>query len=659
MTRERAMEYLKQQSPEAFLLKAKKRGFVCPVCGNGTGADGDGIVRNPRDGRYHCFKCGEVGGDIFDLIGAAFGLSDFSSQFDKAAELYGVAVERSGGAALNAEGQNVSVPSTVQAREGDGEASAADHSEYFEKCRKNVHMTDFFSKRGISDDIVSRFGLGFDPEFSRGTGGAAWQAAVFPLSEGSFEVRNTAVSPDSSENSRDKYRKFGRAEIFGLSPEVLASDSPLFVCEGIMDALSVIQCGFSAVALGSAANYRLFERAADRYGISCPVVLLLDSDEAGENASKKLSEALMKQSAEVCDGREILGEYHDPNAMLIADPDRLMNALDKFVKRLAPVSEDIKAASENEFAAVNAACCMADFRKYIDRFGDIPVTGTGFNALDDALGGGLYAGLYVFGAVSSLGKTTLLLQIADSIAASGRDVLFFSLEQSRFELMAKSVSRESFLFCRENRLGSSDACSTVDVSDGMRHKGFGERKQFALKGGFDRYGRYADRLFIYEGKGDFTAGCLTDSLRRYMGFRKNAHMSPVIIVDYLQILSPESGRLSDKQAVDRNVTALKQLSRDYDIPLLAVSSLNRSSYLRDVSMEAFKESGAIEYGADVLMGLQFRGAGDNGFDINAARAASPRQIELCILKNRNGAVPASPLPLRYYPAYNFFESAVR
>lgn len=48
LTRENAMKYIKAQSPEAFLLKAKKRGFVCPKCGNGTGSDGDGIVKNPR-----------------------------------------------------------------------------------------------------------------------------------------------------------------------------------------------------------------------------------------------------------------------------------------------------------------------------------------------------------------------------------------------------------------------------------------------------------------------------------------------------------------------------------------------------------------------------------------------------------------------------------
>ena len=49
---------------------------------------------------------------------------------------------------------------------------------------------------------------------------------------------------------------------------------------------------------------------------------------------------------------------------------------------------------------------------------------------------------------------------------------------------------------------------------------------------------------------------------------------------------------------------LKRLSRDYKLPLIGISSFNRDSYTEAVSMKSFKESGAIEYSSDVLMGLQ-------------------------------------------------------
>ena len=53
----------------------------------------------------------------------------------------------------------------------------------------------------------------------------------------------------------------------------------------------------------------------------------------------------------------------------------------------------------------------------------------------------LYPGLYVVGAISSLGKTTFVHQMADQVAESGNPVLFFSLEQSTLELASKSLSR--------------------------------------------------------------------------------------------------------------------------------------------------------------------------------------------------------------------------
>lgn len=64
-----------------------------------------------------------------------------------------------------------------------------------------------------------------------------------------------------------------------------------------------------------------------------------------------------------------------------------------------------------------------------------------FSELDTELNGGLKSGLYIFGAVSRLGKTTLIQQIADNIASQGHKVIIFSLEQSRFELVCKSLSR--------------------------------------------------------------------------------------------------------------------------------------------------------------------------------------------------------------------------
>jgi len=127
----------------------------------------------------------------------------------------------------------------------------------------------------------------------------------------------------------------------------------------------------------------------------------------------------------------------------------------------------------------------------------------------------------------------------------------------------------------------------------------------------------------------------------------------VVIIDYVQILAPADIRASDKQNTDKAVLELKRISRDYKTPVIGISSLNRASYKEAISMEAFKESGSLEYGSDVLLGLQLKGAGGKNFDANEAKRKNPREIELVILKNRNGST-GDKIELEYYPLFNYF-----
>ena len=105
------------------------------------------------------------------------------------------------------------------------------------------------------------------------------------------------------------------------------------------------------------------------------------------------------------------------------------------------------------------------------------------------------------------------------------------------------------------------------------------------------------------------------------------------------------------------------MSRALDLPIFVISSLNRSNYLTPVDFEAFKESGGIEYTADVVWGLQLDVMNDPIFDkekgvkekrekVRDAKAAIPREIELVCLKNRYGR--SYNVHFRYYPQYDLF-----
>lgn len=101
---------------------------------------------------------------------------------------------------------------------------------------------------------------------------------------------------------------------------------------------------------------------------------------------------------------------------------------------------------------------------------------------------------------------------------------------------------------------------------------------------------------------------------------------------------------------------MKRISRDYKTPVIAISALNRQSYKDKVTMESFKESGAIEYSSDILLGLQLQGIGESSFDLDKAKQKTPREIELTILKNRNGQSNIK-VSFEYFTMFNYFQEA--
>ena len=261
---------------------------------------------------------------------------------------------------------------------------------------------------------------------------------------------------------------------------------------------------------------------------------------------------------------------------------------------------------------------------------------TGYPNLDQE-SGGLYSGLYVLAAISSLGKTTFAHQMADQIAAAGNDVLFFSLEQSRLELVTKSIARH---------MAKKDINSAV-TSLAIRKGYLPARVQDAIREYSEAVG---DRLSIIEGNFNCTASFIGEYIRAYMDRNKAAETGdkPVVIVDYLQVIQPATEkRQTVKETVDATVTELKRISRDLDITIILISSVNRANYLTPIDFESLKESGGIEYTADVVWGLQLQCLNDPLFDkeknikekreaVKRAKAAPVRKIELVCLKNRYG-----------------------
>ena len=255
---------------------------------------------------------------------------------------------------------------------------------------------------------------------------------------------------------------------------------------------------------------------------------------------------------------------------------------------------------------------------------------TGFPEFDK-LAGGLYPGLYTIGAISSLGKTTFCAQLADQIAAGGHDVLFFSMEQTKLELVSKSITRW---------IAKKDLSTTV-TSLAIRRGRFPKGVHAAAR----EYGEsVGDRLSIIEGIFDCSIEYIANYIRDYI---KINDRRPVVFIDYLQILEPTEKGDTTRDTIDAAIKELKRLSHREGIPVIVISSLNRQNYTLPIDFESFKESGTIEYSSDVVLGLQFRCLSDPEFEklktitekrerVKREKAATPRKLELVAIKNRYG-----------------------
>jgi replicative DNA helicase len=210
----------------------------------------------------------------------------------------------------------------------------------------------------------------------------------------------------------------------------------------------------------------------------------------------------------------------------------------------------------------------------------------GFKLLDKHLQGVL-PGIYVIGASPSFGKTTLMLQIADYIASKGRKVLYYSLEMNKFEMFCKSFSRIAY--------------QTFNLDLSVRDIMFYNCDIDKLNNVYNTFGR---NIEIIEGTFSMIYKDLENSIKYHLTTIPEKFGISAVFIDSLQSINVDDYDLTDKMKVDYNITALKHLSNELSMPIFLTSILNRSSYNQDLNITAFKESGSIEYTADVLFGLQ-------------------------------------------------------
>jgi replicative DNA helicase len=317
------------------------------------------------------------------------------------------------------------------------------------------------------------------------------------------------------------------------------------------------------------------------------------------------------------------------------------------------IDEGYKAMNENEVPADPKKRRPDNVTEYIDSFLSEDIKNysvykdrkTGYSNLDDIQS--FYPGLYVLGAISSLGKTTFAHQLGDQLARRGEHVLYFTLEQTRLEMVTKGISR---IMCMED---VDTALSSLDIRRGMKSSG--------LDNAISIYKSLSKNYRVIECNFNITMEDIVKYVTDYIAEYK---VKPVVIIDYLQIIPPTDPHQNTKDAVDGHVRAIKKLQSDHELTVLVISSLNRQNYLTPVDFESFKESGGIEYTADVIWGLQLDVMNDDIFNsekklkekretVRIAKKQRPRKIQLVCLKNRYG-ISNYECGFNYDPVYDLF-----
>lgn len=568
--------------------------YICPLCGSGSGAKKTAaFFLYDDDTKWKCHAC-DKGGDLLDLIGQYEGL-DVKGSLQRAQELYGGFQ-----------------PKPQPQRESKPAEQAQDFNPFFLEANKHLAETDYH--RGISQATLDAFRVGFVAAWRHPKAGAGVPSSprlIVPTSKSSYLARDTRAG------SVGKYikQKVGTQQGF-FNEAALQHDGICFVVEGEFDAMSIVDCGGQAVALGSTGRANLFADFVKTHKPKARIVLALDNDTAGRDCEARLVNEFGRAGVPFSVFHFTGGK--DPNEAMLAD----RAAFTAEIAGAAQIEEYMRNSYAEEYRRANsAASYLDDFRAEIAASVDAPYLKTGFEDLDSILEG-IQAGLYVFGAGTGAGKTCLCLQMVDAMAAAGQSILYFTLEMSKAELIARSISRHTAQISAARGADTRLAKTARQISSGRKWLNFSDVEKDVINEAFSLYGQYADRLFYYEGLGTITTAKIEEAVKQHITATGE---KPLVVVDYVQILASPDPRLSDKQCIDRNIFALKQLSRDYRLPVFLISSFSRANYEKEANLASFKESGSLEYTCDCAIALQGKSKGDYVTD-----------IELTILKNRHG-----------------------
>ena len=384
-----------------------------------------------------------------------------------------------------------------------------------------------------------------------------------------------------------KYRNAGGStHIFNtIAKDHALEKGFLLIAEGELDCISVLESmgdSFPTVAIpGSSLSENIKKFLREIASNDIDILILMDPDDAGRRHAQKIKEIVREvggRAIEVClltpDGKAWRLDVND--ALKTFGKTGLEQMINYVLEQINPVGD--------VWFITRALSSVLEERQ------SRPVYPTGFQELDNVLGGGYTEGLHIIGGITKAGKTSLALKIAIHNALERRPVLYFTYEMSKFELWSRIIST-----------------TVSDVYYSNLKKGLISFDELKKRPNWSVIEKIAEYLKILEGdegmiNPTFKTWTVDEIEIEARRVKAKVGLAPLIVIDYLQRMPvrEELQKKDIRERIDSLVTGLQtQVARGVGCPVIVLSSVSRAGYKTPESPEArlavFKESGGIEY----------------------------------------------------------------
>lgn len=288
-----------------------------------------------KDGIHlHCFACGCTH-DLIDLISLDYGCNT-TKAVEIGCDLYNIPLLE------KKYSERPPARIIIKDQSDKNKAAPVDYTSFY--LEANKHITETKYHRGISLDTLNRFKVGYvenwkhpnAPDFVKGS-----PRLIIPISKYCYIARYTGTDKYIvNGNDYTKQKVTGGTDtenLFFNFKSLNKTDKSTFIVEGEIDALSILDCGYNAVSLGSISLINRFTKQLKRAKITpkSPFIILLDDDHRGQEAAQKLADALQSNNLPFYwHKKRAFAPYKDPNEAYCKDKNCFINILNSIEREV-------------------------------------------------------------------------------------------------------------------------------------------------------------------------------------------------------------------------------------------------------------------------------------------------------------------------------------